>query len=63
MSWKGIVKVIYHTPLQNLNGSLSKNKVLKGLGPGQIKCTCNAANSTMCFYHNRLLLGPYSMII
>ena len=26
MSWKGYVKVIYHTHLQNLNGSLSKIK-------------------------------------
>ena len=26
MSWKGIVKVIYHPHLQNLNASLSKIK-------------------------------------
>ena len=26
MSWKGVVKVIFYTHLQNINGSLSKIK-------------------------------------
>ena len=30
MSWKGIVKVLSHTHLQNTNDSLSKNKAAYG---------------------------------
>ena len=38
MLWKGIGKVIYPTHLQNLNGSLSKLKVIKGLIPHSATC-------------------------